>query len=327
MSDLSSDRDPSPAEYELSEIKCPFCGHGLGESPADRCPFCGEAIDVAPVSRSGGPLPQATPGSVPTALDTGGPIPPEWELECTKCGYNLTGLTSRVCPECGLAFKPRRTWEANRRPKSWFRPNTGEAASAAGEAPPRPGPVRAPGPTVFDPGGAIPPEWNLSCTKCGYSLTGLTSRVCPECGLAFKPREMWEANRYGKVRILPTISPDLPQSDEGPTRPAEMRLPAPTVIDLGGEIPAEWHLHCTKCGYGLTGLSSRRCPECGQPFKPRQTWEANRRPKYLSVPISKEELIVGLVGGGIAALLCWGGGPFSFLVPLTFAVFLILSCL
>lgn len=45
--------------------------------------------------------------------DEGGPIPPHWELRCLQCGYDLTGLIDRVCPECGTPFSPRQTWEAN----------------------------------------------------------------------------------------------------------------------------------------------------------------------------------------------------------------------
>jgi hypothetical protein len=51
----------------------------------------------------------------PTQIDPGGPILPEWNLRCVKCGYDLTGLLSRRCPECGEFFKPRETWQANRR--------------------------------------------------------------------------------------------------------------------------------------------------------------------------------------------------------------------
>jgi hypothetical protein len=42
-------------------------------------------------------------------------------------------------------------------------------------------------------------------------------------------------------------------------------------------VPAELNLHCTDCGYSLTGLLERRCPECGEPFDPRETWLENER--------------------------------------------------
>ncbi|MBP7936729.1 MAG: hypothetical protein KA354_18965 [Phycisphaerae bacterium] len=65
------------------------------------------------MSRSGHPRGQLRVGS-PTQIDPGGPILPEWNLRCLKCGYDLTGLLSRRCPECGELFKPRETWQANR---------------------------------------------------------------------------------------------------------------------------------------------------------------------------------------------------------------------
>jgi hypothetical protein len=42
-------------------------------------------------------------------------------------------------------------------------------------------------------------------------------------------------------------------------------------------VPADLDLHCTSCGYSLTGLFERRCPECGEPFDPRETWLENER--------------------------------------------------
>ena len=45
----------------------------------------------------------------------------------------------------------------------------------------------------------------------------------------------------------------------------------------GRPIPPEPNLRCCSCGYDLTGLTVRRCPECGEPFDPRETWLANER--------------------------------------------------
>lgn len=42
-------------------------------------------------------------------------------------------------------------------------------------------------------------------------------------------------------------------------------------------IPAHLNLECIVCGYSLTGLLERRCPECGESFDPRETWLENER--------------------------------------------------
>jgi len=56
---------------------------------------------------------------MPIPLDTppmpqeGRPIPPALNLRCVTCGYSLTGLITRVCPECGTPFDPLETYQAN----------------------------------------------------------------------------------------------------------------------------------------------------------------------------------------------------------------------
>ncbi len=90
-------------------------------------------------------------------------------------------------------------------------------------------------------------------------------------------------------------------------------MPAPMVTDLGGPIPTEWDLHCTQCGYNLTGLIGRVCPECGQRFRPRATWVANREPAERSARLLfLRKLAVGvflatLLGVGAGLLLRSGG--------------------
>jgi Na+/proline symporter len=54
---------------------------------------------------------EISPASRPTS-DPGGAVPAEWDLKCTHCAYPLTGLSSRVCPECGEPFDVVKTWEA-----------------------------------------------------------------------------------------------------------------------------------------------------------------------------------------------------------------------
>ncbi len=99
-------------------------------------------------------------------------------------------------------------------------------------------------------------------------------------------------------------------------------MPAPMVTDVGGPIPAEWDLRCTRCGYNLTGLVGRVCPECGQRFKPRATWLANREPTQRSVFLRfARKLAVGaflavLLGAGIGFFLRLGGLSEAWLIVL-----------
>jgi len=62
-------------------------------------------------------------------------------------------------------------------------------------------------------------------------------------------------------------------------RNPRFRLGTPLAHDDGSAIAPEWNLHCPECDYDLTGLSSRRCPECGRRFDPHQIWVDNRRKK------------------------------------------------
>src|SRR5689334_2507110 len=62
----------------------------------------------------------------------------------------------------------------------------------------------APIPSPAEP---VPDEYDLLCEGCGYSLVGLMSDRCPECGKAFDPNELPLARvpwlyrvRLGRVR-------------------------------------------------------------------------------------------------------------------------------
>ena len=52
-------------------------------------------------------LPIESTGARIVTESTGAEAPPlkDEDLRCVRCEYNLTGLTSSVCPECGSAWK------------------------------------------------------------------------------------------------------------------------------------------------------------------------------------------------------------------------------
>ena len=56
-------------------------------------------------------------------------------------------------------------------------------------------------------------------------------------------------------------------------------------------------MYCLKCKYGLAGLSSHRCPECGMPFDPldRSTYRTSdprKRPVLLAFTIVGASLLL-----------------------------------
>jgi len=113
-----SNPPPAPPDPAARPSLCPRCGADLGDLRVGRCPACGQAIDISADLHCVRIPKGRVRAAVPQDLDEGGPIPPEWDLHCTQCGYNLTGLTGRVCPECGQQFWPRQTWLDNRRSKN-----------------------------------------------------------------------------------------------------------------------------------------------------------------------------------------------------------------
>ncbi len=76
-----------------------------------------------------------------------------------------------------------------------------------------------------------------------------------------------------------------------------MRSRIPSIYDDGEPIPQAWDLRCQSCGYSLTGLTERRCPECGNKFHPRDIWETNRSaPEVREVTLLDQILLWVLVG-------------------------------
>ncbi len=94
------------------------------------------------------------------------------------------------------------------------------------------------------------------CLFCSKPIASPHDALCPHCGRPVAPP--------GRGSLA-----GMPRSLSQPS--------VPTLFDLGEAIPVQWALRCTKCDYDLTGLIERRCPECGQRFRPRETWLANRQ--------------------------------------------------
>lgn len=57
-------------------------------------------------------------GPAPIDASQVGPVPADLRLRCVECDYDLTGLTARICPECGEPFDVTTTHRINQR-ESW----------------------------------------------------------------------------------------------------------------------------------------------------------------------------------------------------------------
>ena len=93
---------------------------------------------------------------------------PNWGLTCPTCQYQLRGLPSHRCPECGTRLemeKVVRTWSRLRDPrfKGWERPF---------------------------------PDFGLLCVRCSRPVAGATESACPHCrkrfeAAALRPTREW----------------------------------------------------------------------------------------------------------------------------------------
>src|SRR4051794_9109758 len=45
-------------------------------------------------------------------------------------------------------------------------------------------------PSRHDPAHEVPPEYDVFCEGCGYSLAGIAADRCPECGRPYDPAEL-----------------------------------------------------------------------------------------------------------------------------------------
>jgi ribosomal protein L37E len=82
-------------------------------------------------------------------------------------------------------------------------------------------------------------------------------------------------------------------------------------------VPETAHLSCARCGYNLTGLTSRRCPECGTPFSylsARRILRTGREPAEDSrvALIANIKLVLGGVALTFAIAAPWATATNSF---------------
>ncbi len=101
-----------------------------------------------------------------------------------------------------------------------------------------------------------------------------------------------------ELEALPPASPES----------GAARFQSDTQVD-DWPIPENPPHNCPYCDYNLTGLTSRRCPECGEPFQVHEArWrgdELNRKGSFLQAALDAEKplLIAGIVAGIIGIVL------------------------
>ncbi len=93
---------------------------------------------------------------------------PDWGLRCPACDYELRGLPSHRCPECGETFDVAALL------KSWTRVR-----------PPR-----------FSGRERPIPDWGFQCSGCRRELRGWPTARCPQCGVENDPLERLPAAAF-----------------------------------------------------------------------------------------------------------------------------------
>jgi len=96
-------------------------------------------------------------------------------VTCPNCAYDLANLPGRVCPECGHRFRL--------------------------EAVPQLVAVTTADSTNDGHVGDVPVGVRCPNKQCGYDLSGLSNRVCPECGNAFRLTSRLANGRQWKFRV------------------------------------------------------------------------------------------------------------------------------
>lgn len=85
------------------------------------------------------------------------------------------------------------------------------------------------------------PDWGLTCPNCAYSLCGLPSHRCPECGTEIEVPAL--VRTWTRLRAPRFTGQELPLPDFG--------------------------LACSECGEPLAGARQFACPQCTTSFDPQ----------------------------------------------------------
>jgi hypothetical protein len=143
------------------------------------------------------------------------------------------------------------------------------------------------------------------------------------------------------VTSSPDEKPEAPRIEMEPLHLREVSryaaysapLPGSHLVDTG-PIPEKPEHRCPKCDYILAGLTSRRCPECGEPYT---LLEARMREAMRSEHLEEVEKYVGLgmlfVSVELQNLLASGAGWLTlssrgflmlvFMIPLSIGVIIL----
>lgn len=87
------------------QIPCPACSSSLQGLLTSTCPICGNDLDAAYLSlAAAGYLLEAKAFYTGFCGETPAALKPAFRRTCLQCGYDLRGLSSERCPECGRPF-------------------------------------------------------------------------------------------------------------------------------------------------------------------------------------------------------------------------------
>ncbi len=133
------------------------------------------------------------------------------------------------------------------------------------------------------------------CFNCGHDLRGARHDVCPECGRGVRAMGIVVKTRKAKAFWIGFLAPVIPGCgcviagliadvhDGGEISMADLPfvlfvigssiLPGLVIGSVAAACTRNkpGPLECGKCGYSLIGLTSDKCPECGQELSARAT--------------------------------------------------------